>query len=575
MDCLKLSREITQTKKPIGDIYKWQDGNGPVDVTITVSAKSTLPGHAKDEAKCKFTVIVTDVTPPVITCPNNVTVNTFEDRAAPDSVRWNPPQVFDNVGVKEVQSNVSMNAAFEIGDTFVRYTVKDKAGLEANCTFKVTVNKLIKKGTGKLCSIPRVQNGHMACQVGESSFSCQALCDNGYLDKKLAGPNSTIKCDDGTWTPAIPDSFEDQNCLKPTNKTVTGMMNIKASEGCSAKIDLQYTEDYTQNTIQRRNYLGDSRFALKSKVKASGCSKFSKRKQRDADNDIIVNIALTGQYSNHKPEDRTELQNDIQKILEKIAEDMKKGFTSLAIKSDKGVTTLGRPEFSSFTWSYVCPPGQITDSATQECAFCPPGTFQSSGSECTPCQNGTYNDEDGMSQCKPCQSSLSPPGSKFEHQCLRVDLQLEQTVDPIEKNLMWIIIAGAAVVGVVIIIIVVVCVIKRRRNNFPITDSHLYKNKLYNEDDETYDRIAGDEDLSLNGDASKPKDPYEHPVLKKSAAENDYEPMATGGNRNSATGSSQKSNTSRKSDPAAENMYNEIQQKSSVTDSDVVYNDIK
>ena len=59
MDCLKLSREITQTKKPVGDIYKWQDGNGPVDVTITVSAKSTQPGHSKDEVKCKFTVIVT------------------------------------------------------------------------------------------------------------------------------------------------------------------------------------------------------------------------------------------------------------------------------------------------------------------------------------------------------------------------------------------------------------------------------------------------------------------------------------------------------------------------------------
>ena len=56
-------------------------------------------------------------------------------------------QVYDNVGVKEPpQPNVSMDAAFKIGDTFVLYTVQDKAGLKANCTFKVTVNKLIKKG---------------------------------------------------------------------------------------------------------------------------------------------------------------------------------------------------------------------------------------------------------------------------------------------------------------------------------------------------------------------------------------------------------------------------------------------
>jgi hypothetical protein len=120
--------------------------DGPVTPTCVPSSGSTFPPgtttvtcNATDadgnSSRCTFTVSVVDTTPPVITCPANIAVDTF----APSGARvLYIVSARDACGIRSQECQPPGNR-FAVGTTTVNCTVVDSSGLSASCSFTVTV----------------------------------------------------------------------------------------------------------------------------------------------------------------------------------------------------------------------------------------------------------------------------------------------------------------------------------------------------------------------------------------------------------------------------------------------------
>ncbi|XP_030831233.1 mucin-17 isoform X5 [Strongylocentrotus purpuratus] len=109
----------------------FQAGSTPVTYTATDSAGLSTT--------CSFSVIVIDVTDPMLVgCPSGATGMLLPGQSQ-TTVTWNPPTSSDNSGQSTQTSTYSPPASFPFGNTQVTYTVTDDAGNSAMCTFTVTV----------------------------------------------------------------------------------------------------------------------------------------------------------------------------------------------------------------------------------------------------------------------------------------------------------------------------------------------------------------------------------------------------------------------------------------------------
>lgn len=106
---------------------------GPTTVTCNLTDAS---GIIIDS--CSFTVTVNDTQPPVIICPDNITV--FNDPGSNGAmVNYPPPTVSDNCpGVTSVCTPAS-GSFFPPGTTIVTCTATDAAGNTSTCSFNVRV----------------------------------------------------------------------------------------------------------------------------------------------------------------------------------------------------------------------------------------------------------------------------------------------------------------------------------------------------------------------------------------------------------------------------------------------------
>ena len=117
-----------------------------------------------------FLYILDNQAPEFISCPQNeiITVNTTYRTNVATNVQWEVPKYFDNsIAVEGDQLTLSEQNGyksprdFKIGETKVKYTVRDKSGLEATCEITIKVQ-------GKVCSnlrLPRqpVKNEGCIC----------------------------------------------------------------------------------------------------------------------------------------------------------------------------------------------------------------------------------------------------------------------------------------------------------------------------------------------------------------------------------------------------------------------------
>lgn len=98
-------------------------------------------------AQLKVVFMLTDISPPVITCPLTIIGNT-DPESPTKMVTWTLPIASDNAELydpnakpKVTSSHPFVSSPFEfaIGTTRIVYTATDKSNLTASCTLTITV----------------------------------------------------------------------------------------------------------------------------------------------------------------------------------------------------------------------------------------------------------------------------------------------------------------------------------------------------------------------------------------------------------------------------------------------------
>lgn len=104
----------------------------------TVQVTYTATDSYGNIGQCSFNITVTDDTPPVIVCPDDI-VATATDSCS-TVVMWAEPTPSDNCSIAMFEQSHESGDTFEAGETLVTYTVADSAESTTTCTFSVTVN---------------------------------------------------------------------------------------------------------------------------------------------------------------------------------------------------------------------------------------------------------------------------------------------------------------------------------------------------------------------------------------------------------------------------------------------------
>jgi gliding motility-associated-like protein len=107
----------------------------PVGVT---NVSYTATDQAGNVTRFVFKVSVIDRdAPQFVRCPSDTTVSTAGEASV--AVSWNGPVVAEACEVSQLTSTKNPGDVFTLGENEVVYTVRDKTGNSATCTFRVTV----------------------------------------------------------------------------------------------------------------------------------------------------------------------------------------------------------------------------------------------------------------------------------------------------------------------------------------------------------------------------------------------------------------------------------------------------
>jgi len=106
-------------------------GNNPVILTVSDAHANT--------ASCQAVVTVIDDTPPVITCPEPLSLNNDPGRCYAVVQDFGIPQTYDNCGVQTVLNDAPDHGQWAVGSHTLTWTVFDVNGLSAQCSQQVSV----------------------------------------------------------------------------------------------------------------------------------------------------------------------------------------------------------------------------------------------------------------------------------------------------------------------------------------------------------------------------------------------------------------------------------------------------
>ncbi|MEI6411653.1 MAG: HYR domain-containing protein [Bacteroidota bacterium] len=110
----------------------------PVGTTTNVWRATDLNLNT---ATCSFTVTVSDITAPTITCPANVTANNSPSTLCSAAVTYTTPSATDNCSISTVVSigGLASGATYPVGVTTNTWRATDLSGNTKTCSFTVTV----------------------------------------------------------------------------------------------------------------------------------------------------------------------------------------------------------------------------------------------------------------------------------------------------------------------------------------------------------------------------------------------------------------------------------------------------
>lgn len=135
----------------------------------------------RNKAKCNFSVIVLDITPPNIdNCinPPEIFIPRSHNNLTHDNrtfVDWDAPIIYDNSNTDvNVTQSIHPDHCIGIGVHSVIYIATDSSGNQNTCTLNVTVKPSICN------TLSSPGNGQTICARNESHTWCNSICDLGY-----------------------------------------------------------------------------------------------------------------------------------------------------------------------------------------------------------------------------------------------------------------------------------------------------------------------------------------------------------------------------------------------------------
>jgi hypothetical protein len=159
--------------------------------TIFPAGNTVVTYTAKDAknntSTCSFTINVAatnpcagDITPPTITCPANIALNTTSTAA---TATWTVPTVTDNCGTPSVNATHTPGQMFQVGVTNVTYAASDANGNRKTCTFTVTVNNACFSDTTApvLANCPANQTLNATNGTATATWTAPTATDNCTL----------------------------------------------------------------------------------------------------------------------------------------------------------------------------------------------------------------------------------------------------------------------------------------------------------------------------------------------------------------------------------------------------------
>ncbi|TSN12231.1 Sushi, von Willebrand factor type A, EGF and pentraxin domain-containing protein 1 [Bagarius yarrelli] len=327
----------------------------------------TATDPAGNKANCSFTVTVIDMEPPLIDrCRAPPTV---QATAKETPVYWDEPQFSDNSGAPlNIFSTHSSGGLFPVGETAVYYTATDPSGNNRTCELIITVE-------GSTCEQPYVPvNANFSCREEEKGVNCTLVCREGYSLTQNA-VHSYFCPNNGRWepsrTPDRPDCSHHQ------------------------RTPLQQDRPFRRNTHLRgkryRELTGptrDQKIQIYFNITASIPLPLSR-------NDSV-------EVANQKRLLRTLelLTNRLKRTLSK------QPMTSFHISSE--MIMADPKSLESKKASLYCRPGSVLKG--RMCVQCPVGTYFSVDyAECESCRRGSYQDQEGQTECKLCPDGFSTP----------------------------------------------------------------------------------------------------------------------------------------------------------------------
>jgi len=206
----------------------------PVGTTTNVWRATDLSNNT---ATCAFSVTVTDVTLPTITCPANISVGNNPASACSAVVNYATPTATDNCGIQSVilQSGLTSGATFPVGTTTNVWRATDVNARTSTCSFTVTVNDVTPptvtcqnytadlNASGNVTIIPAnvLLSGSDNCgtvnyAVNPNSFNCSNVGTNIVTLTARDGALNTATC---TATVTVRD------VTPPVARCKTGIIN--------------------------------------------------------------------------------------------------------------------------------------------------------------------------------------------------------------------------------------------------------------------------------------------------------------------------------------------------------------
>ncbi|XP_063401402.1 sushi, von Willebrand factor type A, EGF and pentraxin domain-containing protein 1-like [Mytilus trossulus] len=418
----------------------------PIGFTKVKYIAEDLSGN---KIKCKFTVHVKDVTPPMADrCVSPFPYITSEQYA---NVTWDEPEFSDNSGtVTRVERNIAPGL-FPQGETEVIYTAFDNNGNNNTCVIKVNV-------LPHPCQYPPVPvNGERECFETDEGVHCSVNCLEGYAFA-IQPADGYFCAYDQKWRPEgklpIPDcsvETSSNSVAQPASVTYIG------SIPCGKEILVNEMESIFQQKVKEQiAAICDENVVCEVENIQTSCEEededfnkiklvFNHRNRRNVNEFTRLKRATNPQKKSKKKSysitftftvkgkmKKPNKDKSPTKKLDKLESSMEQVADTVQIEAQQGTWDLkmknAKMQFSNISYDseqqkLECEEGSILINTS--CIRCPVGTFFNVlQQKCESCLRGSYQPEEGQYTCHLCpnltstQSSNSRSKEDCKAQCL-------------------------------------------------------------------------------------------------------------------------------------------------------------